>query len=157
MKNKNIQTVGMSSMKTAQDDEVLVSYGIGSCIVIVMYDATITAGALAHAMVPLPSSKQNLHGNPYRYVESTIDSMLTALLKMGASKSRLEAKVIGGASMFKVFEQDTNSIGKRNVEAAQKKLKHEGIKTVATDTGGNAGRSVRFFMATGAVEVVTKM
>jgi chemotaxis protein CheD len=157
MKNENVQIVGMSSMKTAQENEVLVSYGVGSCIVLVMYDAEITAGALAHAMIPLPSSKQKLQGNPYRYVESTIDNMITALLKMGALKSRLEAKVIGGASMFKVFNQDSNSIGKRNVSAAQKKLQYEGIKTIATDTGGNAGRSVKFFVSTGVVEVVTKL
>lgn len=76
---------------------------------------------------------------------------------MGASRERLEAKIVGGANMFKVFDKNPNSIGIHNAETAQKKLEKEGIKVVANDTGGNIGRSVAFELETGLVEVKTKI
>jgi chemotaxis protein CheD len=153
--NENIVSVSMSSMKTGQDGDVLVSCGIGSCVGIVLYDPVQKIGALAHVMLPLASGRTKPIENAYRFVETAIDGMVDVLLRMGALKNRLEAKVVGGASMFKMFDQDTLAIGNRNVDAVKNKLKKEHIRVVAAATGGNAGRSVKFYVSTGVVEVST--
>jgi chemotaxis protein CheD len=153
--NENIVSVSMSSMEAGQGADVLVSCGIGSCVVIVLYDSIQKTGALAHAMLPLNQERTKPVENVYRFVETAIDGMVDVLLRMGALKNRLEAKVVGGASMFKMFDQDTHAIGTRNIEAAQKKLEKECIPVVAAATGGNAGRSVKFYVSTGVLEVST--
>jgi len=147
--------VNMSEMKAATNPHLLRSSGIGSCIVITLYDSIKRIGAMAHPMLA-----ENISGdteNPLRFIESAIDAMVLSLEKIGASKERLEAKIIGGANMFKVFDKNPDSIGTQNVEAAINKLKKEGIKIVATDTGENCGRSVSFDLSSGFVEVKTKI
>lgn len=153
-----------SDMTACSNPKVLMSLGCGSCVVITLYDSVKRVGAMAHPMLPLPpgrqalgSSREHLGSGVYRYVESAIDAMLEELTKLGAVKSRLEAKLVGGASMFKVFDKNPESIGAQNVEAAKRKLEKEGIKIVANDTGGSVGRSVAFDLVTGLVEIKTRI
>ena len=155
--------VSMSEMKTATNPHVLQSSGIGSCVVITLYDPQKRVGAMAHPMlagnseIDSPAEALAKAGNPLRFVGSAIDAMLSALVALGASKERLEAKIIGGATMFKVFDRSPDSMGAQNAEAAKKKLEKEGIKIIVNDTGGNVGRSVAFELTTGLVEVKTKV
>jgi chemotaxis protein CheD len=150
-----IINVDMSDMKVASNNSSIRSAGIGSCIVITLYDPQKKIGAMAHPMLA-----ENTGGDtqkPLRFVDSAISAMIMALEKAGASKERLEAKIVGGANMFKVFDKNPDSIGIHNAEAAQKKLEAKGIKIVANDTGGNVGRAVVFELKTGIVEVKTKI
>lgn len=147
--------ISMSDMKVARKDGLLRSSGIGSCIVITLFDPLKKAGALAHPM--LAKNIGNTTEHLLRFVDDAIDAMISVLEKIGAKKSQLEAKVIGGANMFKVFDKNPESIGFQNAEAAKKKLEKEGIRIVANDTGGNVGRSVIFDVKTGLVEVKTKI
>jgi chemotaxis protein CheD len=151
--NKIIE-VRMSEMKTAGIDQILHSGGIGSCIVITLYDPHKKIGAMAHPMIALPkgSDIKNL-----RFVECAIDTMINELIRQGATKSRLVAKIFGGAHMFKVFDSRTKTIGLRNVEAAKERLDQAGIPILSNDTGGNVGRSVSFDLSTGLVNVNTKI
>lgn len=153
--SEKIIEVNMSDMKAASNDHVLRSSGIGSCIVITLYDPIKRVGAMAHPM--LAESVSGSVENPLRFVDWAIEAMIRELEKLGSVKSRLEAKIIGGANMFKVFDKDPASIGIHNAEAAKKKLETEGIKIVANDTGGNVGRTVTFELTTGLVEVKTKI
>lgn len=151
----------MSDMKAASNDHVLRSSGIGSCIVITLYDPLKRVGALAHPMlssfVPLSGTTADKAEDSLRYVDAAIDAMIAALEKLGARKTRLEAKIVGGANMFKVFDSSPESIGIQNVEAAKAKLEQEGVNIVTNDTGGNIGRSITFDLTTGLVEVKTKI
>jgi chemotaxis protein CheD len=147
--------VSMSDMKTAVSPSILRSSGIGSCIVITLYDSVNKIGSIAHPMLADPPAGESK--NSLRFVENAIDAMISALAKLGRSKDRLEAKIIGGANMFKVFDKDPDSIGIHNYESAKKKLEKEGIVIVSEDTGGNVGRSVDFDLNTGLVEVKTKI
>ena len=147
--------VSMSDMKVASNDHILISSGIGSCIVITLYDPLKRVGALAHPM--LAENIGNSTEYPLRFVGNAIDAMLSALAALGATKERLEAKIIGGATMFKVFDRSPDSMGAQNAEAAKKKLEKEGIKIIVNDTGGNVGRSVAFELTTGLVEIKTKV
>jgi chemotaxis protein CheD len=172
-----IISVNMSDMKVATNPHTIRSNGIGSCLVITLYDPQKRVGAMAHPMLALPSNQQPVMSNVYknkveklpvtsyssqvtdnlRYVEPAIDAMISKLLKLGAEKSRLESKLVGGASMFKVLDKNPDSIGIHNTDVAQKKLEKEGIKIVANDTGGSVGRSVEFDLVTGLVEIKTKI
>ena len=147
--------ISMSDMKVAKNDGVLRSSGIGSCVVITLFDPVVRVGALAHPMLAKNISDTTDHS--LRFVDKAIDAMISALERMGARKSQLEAKIVGGANMFKVFDKNPDSIGLQNAEVAKKKLDKEGIKIVANDTGGNVGRSVVFDLKTGLVEVKTKI
>ena len=71
---------------------------------------------------------------------------------MGASRSRLKAKIAGGAVMFSTAS-DRFNIGERNVSAVKDVLRHEGIPIVAQDTGLDYGRTVFFYTDTGVMEV----
>lgn len=147
--------ISMSEMKVASNPHALRSSGIGSCVVITLYDPLKKIGALVHPMLAESISKTTEH--PLRFVENAIDAMISALEKIGGFKGRFEAKIVGGANMFKVFDKNPESIGAENVAAAVKKLEKEGIKIIATDTGENCGRSVLFELTTGLVEVKTKI
>jgi len=147
--------VKMSTIEIATNPHILRTSGIGSCVVITLYDSTKRIGAMAHPMLAIkPAYNTEI---PLRFVENAIDAMIMGLEKIGALRKLLEAKIIGGANMFKVLDKNPNSIGAENVESAVKKLESEGIKIVATDTGGNCGRSVEFDLITGLVEVKTKI
>jgi chemotaxis protein CheD len=156
-----IINVGMSGMKVSTNPHSLSSSGIGSCVVITLYDPQKRVGAMAHPMLALPeagrSDENEILKASLRYVEPAIDAMIKELTKLGAVKSSLESKLIGGANMFKVFDKNPDSIGIHNAEAAKNKLEKEGIKIVVNDTGGNVGRSVVFDLVTGLVEVKTKI
>lgn len=152
---EKIIDVSMSDMKAASNDHILRSSGIGSCIVITLYDPLKKVGALAHPMLVENIGKSV--DNPLRFVDNAIDAMINALEKLGARKTRLEAKVVGGANMFEVFDTSSESIGSQNAKAAKEKLDEERINIIANDTGGNIGRSITFDLSTGLVEVKTKI
>jgi chemotaxis protein CheD len=145
--------VVMSDMKAAGNDYVLHSSGIGSCIAITLYDPVKRVGALAHPMLPV----LDVRHTSLRFVEPAIDAMINTLKTLGGVKSRAQAKIVGGAHMFSVFDEQEESIGLQNAQAAKHKLEKEGIVIIANDTGGNVGRSVTFDLKTGLLEVKTKI
>lgn len=136
----------------------LTATGIGSCLIITLYDANKKIAAMAHAMLPRETGFVKREAARYasrdtRYVNEAIEAMLDKMEKMGASRRNTEAKLVGGANMFSAFETD---IGKDNVISAKDKLKTEGIKLVGESVGGSIGRSVEFCVASGLVTVKVK-
>lgn len=145
----------MANLKISAAPNILRSSGIGSCLVITIYDIEKKIGGLAHVM--LPNSAEISHTNPHRFVDKAIEIMLEKMEKSGNPGTDLEAKVIGGANMFKVLSTGPEGIGAQNVEAAKKKLAQENIKVAASSTGGNSGRSVEFDLQTGLIAVKTRI
>jgi chemotaxis protein CheD len=149
--------IGEIVVTDEQDD--LTATGVGSCLVITVYDAGNRIGALAHAMLPRsggrsqPSRPISENKRDTKYVEEAIDEILEKMQDMGTNRSNLESKLIGGANMFGVYEPD---IGMENVVSAREKLKREGIKIVGEAVGGSQGRSVEFSIETGIVTVKMK-
>lgn len=130
---------------------VLVTIGLGSCVGIAMRDPVAKFGALSHILLPnIAESKQK--DNPLKYADYAIERAVELLLKNGCQKNRLEAKIAGGASMFN-FKDAKINIGDRNVEAVKKKLNELGIPLLASDTGGNYGRTVEYHVKTGVLVV----
>ena len=132
---------------------VLTTYGLGSCLALILYDPSTSIGGLAHIMLPnVLKKRSNLH--PYRYCDTAIPYLLESLLKKGAKKESISAKLAGGAKMFDALvPKEIMDIGLRNVKAAHKILLLHNIPLIAEDTGGTYGRSITFFLVDGRVKV----
>ncbi len=147
--------VGMADYKVSRGPATIISYGLGSCIGISMYDPQAKVGGLLHIM--LPDSKQSRASeNPAKFADTGLPLMLSDLLQLGASRSRLVAKMAGGAQMFAFANAtDIMRVGLRNAEAAKKILQELKIRLVAEDTGGTYGRTVQIDLETGIYRVKT--
>ncbi|MGB9792886.1 MAG: chemotaxis protein CheD [Thermacetogeniaceae bacterium] len=147
--------VGIAELKVAKAPINLSTAGLGSCVGICLYDPQAKVGGLAHIM--LPDSNQNKNSpNKAKFADTAVPALISEMVKLGASKSRIVAKIAGGAQMF-VFSNasEVMRIGERNVEAVKKALAKEGIPLVAQDTGGNYGRTIELCTTTGNLYIRT--
>ena len=134
--------VGMADLNICRDPDIITTLGLGSCIGIALYDPSTKIGGLAHIMLP-DSTKMRNNSNIAKFADTGIEELLNRMIKAGAVKSRLVAKIAGGAKMFEVSGlSDIGNVGQRNAEASRAKLKQLGIRLIAEDTGLNYGRTV---------------
>ena len=134
--------VGMADLNLCRDPDIITTLGLGSCIGIALYDPSTKIGGLAHIMLP-DSTKMRNNSNIAKFADTGIEELLNRMIKAGAVKSRLVAKIAGGAKMFEVSGlSDIGNVGQRNTEASRAKLKQLGIRLIAEDTGLNYGRTV---------------
>ncbi|MEN6389712.1 MAG: chemotaxis protein CheD [Syntrophomonas sp.] len=147
--------VGMADMKIAHSPDKLMTPGLGSCIGICLYDPGKKLASMAHIM--LPSSLQAKNAvNRAKFADTAIEMSLEELDKTGASRSRLVAKIAGGAQMFKFSgDSDIMKIGSRNSAAVEEQLNRLRIRLVANDTGGNYGRTITFNPENGELLIKT--
>lgn len=144
---ENKITIGIADMKIAKDSGMLITYALGSCIGICLYDQRIKLAALVHIMLPLnmePGRK-----NTFKYADTGIRETLRQMEAKGASRSRITAKIAGGAKMFEVSGGSLGNIGQRNIESVHLNLKKEGIQLLKEDVGGSVARTLLFDPATG--------
>lgn len=145
--------VKVAEWAAERGDAVIVTLGLGSCVAIMLYDGQAHAGAMAHVLLPSKSLARDL-GNPAKFPETAVPLLVTRLTQLGAEPRRLVAKLAGGASMFaQLMTPGTVQMGERNVAAAHDALRRAGIPLVREAVGGGAGRSVRFYVSDGRVEV----
>jgi len=135
-------------------DDVLVAYGLGSCVGIGMYDPTLRLAGLLHAL--LPTHPNGADGGSAKYVDSGVVALVVEMLRAGADRKRLIVRMAGGANMLTApgFSQTLN-IGARNVEAAYAVLEGLKFKIAGQEVGGNIGRTVRFYPANGRMTIRT--
>ena len=133
----------------------LVTLGLGSCVAIILHDATAQVGGLAHVLLPSPTLSRD-RTNRARFPETAVPYLVQELTALGAAPERLRARLVGGASMFaSLSAPGVAQMGERNVQASREALKAARIPLVAEDTGRDYGRSVYFDVADGRVEVRT--
>jgi chemotaxis protein CheD len=154
--------VGMASWKIAREQDVLVTFGLGSCVGLGLWDPLLKIAAMAHIM--LPDSKQprfRQEVNPAKFADTAVMVMLERFPQLGVPNTRLQAKLVGGANMFvfsgKMSSKESMNIGERNILAVKEKLKEAGIPLLAEDTGGSSGRSVEFLAETGMMKIRTAL
>ena len=142
--------VGMADLKVAsKPDDVLITLGLGSCIGIALYDPAIKLGGLAHIMLP-DSTRIKNNSNIAKFADTGIAELYRLMLKGGASKARMIAKIAGGAKMFEMSGNNAmGSVGENNAKASKEALKKLGVRLVAEDTGLNYGRTVELHCDTG--------
>lgn len=147
--------VGMADYKIGRNPDSLISYGLGSCVGIALFDSINKIGGLAHIMLP-DSTQARSAENPAKFANTALPLMLEEMIKFGAMKSRITAKIAGGAQMFTFANAtDVMRVGERNAEAVRTLLRNMDIRIIADDTGGNYGRTVELRLDTGIYRVKT--
>lgn len=142
------QTIGIADMKLAKQQGTLVTYALGSCIGICLWDPLLKIGALVHIMLPL--NMETNRTSPFKYADTGIRLTLNKMELMGAKRARIVAKIAGGAKMFNVPGNGSlGNIGQRNIESVHQVLRMEGIRLMNEDVGGSAARTLFFDVATG--------
>jgi len=120
---------------------------------VILDDRDAQIGAVAHVVLPSPSLSRE-GSNPARFAETAIPMLLTELVRTGAVRGRIRARLVGGASLFtQLTPPGAVQIGQRNVSACRKALAVAGVAIVGEAVGGESGRSVWFDVATGVVTV----
>lgn len=147
--------VGISEWKVAKVPEVLVTYALGSCVGTCIIDKATGIAGLSHIMLPDSTCAAKAGTvNRMKFADTAIRDMVDKMVKMGALRSRLQAKIIGGALMF-ATSCDSFNIGERNVAAVREQLAGLNIPIIAAATGGNVGRTVYFHTDSGLVDIKT--
>ena len=149
-----IELIGIGEGKIVNGKKKLGVVGLGSCLVIVIYDKEKKIAGFAHSM--LPSSKEKNPSNPYKFVNTAIHKLVEEMEKMGCKKENMVAKIVGGARIFTIPEFKAPwSIGERNVIEARKTLTELGIKIVAEDVGMDYGRNIEFDVEKGEIFITS--
>jgi chemotaxis protein CheD len=136
-------------------EDIIVAYGLGSCVGVVMIDPVSKISGLLHAVLPRTrDGSQTGDQNASKFVESGIESLVAALIKVGANKARLTVHLVGGANMLlSTGMTGSFDIGTRNIEAAYTTLDRLKMPVSAAEVGGHLGRTVRVYVADSRVTV----
>lgn len=129
--------------------KIPISTLLGSCVAICLYDPHLHIAGMNHFMLPhFRDREKNLQDGVFSGMAS-MDSLMNAMLKHGAHKTRLIAKGFGGSNMIQLDQGPT--IGERNIAFALEWLSAEKIPVLATDWGGNWARKIILEPQTGDV------
>lgn len=138
-------------------EDVLVAYGLGSCVAICLYDPVAQVGGMLHALLPAAPNERNpavRDSRPTKFVKQGTPLLIQSVLSLGAKRSRLQARLCGGARVLSAPGfQDSLNIGDRNVQAAEAALEAAGIRIYAREIGGKIGRTVKLYIGDGQVTV----
>ena len=157
--------IHIAELFSGKEDYVITTSGVGSCVVIVLYDRLVRVCGMPHAILPhrrqsdtMAESHRDDEGRVLaKYVDQAIKLLIEEIVINGGSRDHLVAKLIGGAHMFVLLEGDKHGIGWENTEAARIELAQSNIPIETEVVGGTVGRNVRFDCATGIVEITTKV
>jgi chemotaxis protein CheD len=145
--------VGISDIKVSNNvSDVIVTYALGSCIGIAVYDPVVKVGGLLHYMLPDSTLDSNkARENPEMFADTGIPTLFKSCYKLGADKRRMIVKAAGGASIL----DDTNffRIGQKNIMAMRKIFWKNNVLIEKEDTGLNYNRTVRLELSTGKVYI----
>jgi chemotaxis protein CheD len=149
--------VRVADWAAGRGDETLVTLGLGSCVAIMLHDSQAAAGAgagaMAHVLLPSRSLARDT-SNPAKFPETAVPFLIEQLCALGADPRRIVAKLAGGASMFaQLMTPGSVQMGERNLVATRNALRAAAIPIAGEAVGGQAGRSVRFYVADGRVEI----
>lgn len=150
MIEQKIVKVGMADLNVISESGLIRTSGLGSCVGVTLYEPVLKIAGMAHVMLPSSDIAREGQINVAKYADTAIPELLARLLAMGASRSRLVAKMAGGSQMFAFAgKNDTMRIGPRNAESCKAKLLELGIPLLGEDTGGNYGRTIELECSTG--------
>jgi len=144
--------VNIADMKISTNpDECLITYSLGSCVALALYDPYSHIAGLIHIMLPESQIEKGDNINPYKFVDLGVPLLYKEIFKAGAKRHHVVTKVIGGSNVM-----DKNkyfNIGERNYTAVRKMLWRNNMIIHKEDVGGSKSRTVRVFTATGKVIV----
>ena len=153
-----VYTVGVADLKISRDvEDLLITYALGSCLGITVYDIRLKRAGLLHCMMPDSSiDRSKAAGNPCLYVDSGMKIMLDNFFINGSRKNDLIIRVAGGSSSKENEEEDFFKIGRRNFVSLRKYLWNEGLMLKAYDVGGYGSRTVTLEVENGKMLIKSK-
>jgi chemotaxis protein CheD len=114
---------------------------LGSCVAICLWDDAASIGGMNHYLLPFFAGAGK--GSP-RFGNVAVAQLVERLIALGAARSRLQAKVFGGACVLEAFQARQGHLGEKNAGVAFKLLEELGIPVVSRDVGGRSGRKLIF-------------
>jgi len=146
-------TVGVGDLQVSNDVRgVLVTYGLGSCIAVLVFDPVRHVAGMVHYMLPLASiTPEKAKERPAMFGDTGVPLLFNRMTGLGSKKCDWVVKVVGGASIqddHKTFE-----IGKRNYVVLRKLLWAAGVAIRAESVGGGLSRTCRLFVGDGRATV----
>jgi chemotaxis protein CheD len=151
--NEKLITICVADMKVSNDpDTVLVTYSLGSCLGILIYDPIVKVGGILHVMLPESNNERSGSDfNPFKYVDTGIPLLFKEAYKYGATKNRLKVAVAGGAHILD--DSGYFNIGKRNIAMLRKIFWKNGVMIDKEHLEGNVSRTVRLKVSDGEIKL----
>lgn len=145
--------VGISDMKVSTNpDEELITYSLGSCLGIAVYDPIVKVGGMMHCMLPMAgTNREKAKAKPYMFVDTGMVTFIKELFDIGVTKKNAVIKVCGGARVLDT--KDLFRIGERNFTVFRKVMWKNGLMIAAQDVGGSGARTMSLEMVSGKVMV----
>jgi chemotaxis protein CheD len=142
-------SVGVAECKVSGDVEaVLVTYALGSCVAVSIYDPVARVGGLLHLMLPANGSARSAsRPNPFMFADTGLPLMLQQAGELGAEKRRLLVCLAGGAQMMD--ENGVFNIGRRNQAAVRNYFWKAGLFVHAEALGGQVSRTAGLELKSG--------
>ena len=152
----NMVTVEISDFKiSAEPEDVLVTYALGSCIAVMVHDPVRKAAGMIHYMLPLSeTSLEKAKVRPAMFADTGIPLLFQSLYALGAKKRDLVVKVAGGGALYD--DKGLFSIGKRNYTVMRKMFWKTGVIVTAEDVGGAKSRTARLHVDSGRCTVTSQ-
>jgi len=146
--------VGIAELRALVDPAAsIVTYALGSCLGVALFDPVARVGGLLHAMLPDSSlDPARAASNPERFVDTGVPRLFRACYALGARKERLLLRVAGAASVHDEAG-DSFRIGQRNLVRLRKLLWKNGVIIHGEDVGGTLPRTMTLHLATGDVVI----
>lgn len=144
-----------NNIAVGRGEDEITAMALGSGIAVCLYDEETRTGGMIYTLFPDSNGVRiNAEEEKLRYVDTAMEVLEQAVLKAGAKRERLWAKLIGGARIFHFTNgREQENIGKQNIEAAREWLREHEIVIKAEDTGNSFGRTVHFFLSDGDAEI----
>ena len=148
--------VGIGEMAVAdRPDDVIVTYALGSCVAVCLFDSTARVAAMLHFLLPESSiNSRRAIEQPAAFGDTGIPLLIEAAMRRGLKKSRTSVRLVGGA-MVANNAGAALATGHRNVLAARSILWRLGLFIEGQEVGGVAARTVHFAARDGRLLVVS--
>lgn len=147
------RTVGISDMYvTCDPEDVVITYSLGSCVGVTLYDPVAKVGGMVHCMLPLSKiDPDKAAQKPYMFTDTGVTALLQSVFNMGATRANLIVKVAGAASLLD--EKGLFKIGERNYTVLRKVLWKNNLLIAAEDVQGTISRTLLLYMKDGRTTI----
>jgi len=148
-----LQVVGISELYVSNNPEDrIVTYSLGSCVGVSVYDPVAGVGGMVHCMLPLSKiDAQKAKDKPYMFTDTGVSALLQQVFELGATRQNLIVKVAGAASLLD--QKGFFKIGERNYTVLRKVLWKNNLLIEAEDVKGSKSRTLTLYMNTGVTTI----
>ncbi|MGB3456070.1 MAG: chemotaxis protein CheD [Litorimonas sp.] len=136
-------SVIQGDVRVSRDPRIVMSTLVGSCVSVCLFDPDLGLGGMNHYLLPGDPDQQDQDGALYGI--NQIELLINELMKEGAVRSHLQAKIFGGNRMM----DGLTTVGERNARVAEEFIRDEGIRLVASQLRGDRAQKIEFHPASG--------